>query len=344
MKRTIMILVILILLSSTVSAIYQEPMPTQAAPSRNIIIKKIMFSDGTIRDFATGQAVVNTPRESWTSTGTSERQLESRQGIPYTRRTTFQANLEFGTQAHASSISSQAQMNKWEILREKPQASMTIDRSGEQRAVSRRMQTGAAILPGQEPVAGMVYEGQYPPLIPLQDRPVTPETSGYTDDMLEAQRQVEQAQITHPRMQTGAAILPGQEGVAGMAYEGQYPPLMPGETRPYNIAESGLTRDQYNLNERMELKELPRPRMQTGAIAGYAQSPEGENPFALGGAGKMQTAGMAYTKGETALTERENPYALGGTGRQITAGQAQEIKDILQERQEKAKRILAQMR
>jgi len=344
MKKTIIFLVIIALLSSTALAIYQEPFTAEAPPSRNIIVKKVMFNDGIIRDFGTGQAVTNVPRQSWTATGTSERQMESRRGINYPRRTSFQANLEFGTQAHAASISSQAKMNQWSILRQKNAGIPTIDRSGEQKIVSRRMQTGAAILPGEKREAQMPYEGKYPPLIPLQNRPTSPETSGYTDDIIEAGKQVEQAQRPHSRMQTGAAILPGEKREAQMPYEGNYPPLMPGEQRPYNIAESGLTRDQYNLNERMEMKELPHPRMQTGAVAGYEQSSKGENPFALGGAVKTRTAGMAYARGEKSLTERENPYALGGTGRQITAGQAQEIEDIIGQRRERARKLLAQMR
>jgi hypothetical protein len=100
---------------------------------------------------------------------------------------------------------------------------------------------------------------------------------------------------------------------------------------------------------RAQLSSQPRPTRITGNMTTEMvlrtveidQSPKGANPYTIGGAGKMATAGQAYSMGQKPITETANPYTLGGAGVTTTAGQAQNIDEILQERQLRAQQMLA---
>lgn len=256
-KQIILFLFILVILSSTTVAIYQEPKIFDAPPSRNIIIKTLTTSDGVTRQFSTGELIINVPRKAWSADGTDETPNENRKAEPYERRQTFQSNLEFGTQAHSASYTSQASMNRNSIFKRTTPA-IFIDRNRENKQINQNYQrtpTGKAILPEQN----VLYAEQQ-------------EQSSLKPDLW---------------IRTGATV--------------------------------------------------------TG-IPEITQSPKGSNPYFFGGASQMRTAGQAYYQGDKPLyTTKGNPYALGGDSQQITAGQAGDIEEILKSRQERAKRLLAQM-
>lgn len=344
MKKTIIFFLGILLLTATAAAIYQEPLMFDAPPSKKILIKTVTTTDGVTRQFATGEAVsslqrmsaarqtrstmtttasrlqtrtisrpqnrssmttlavvgdmttgetiINVPRKPWSSAGTDETPDNTRYAIPYQRRQKFQASMEYGTQAHTASITSQADITKWSMFRRAgapAEFKTKIDRSGEKRKI-------------------------------------TP---------------------SYARTPTGQTVLPGQTTEAKPAFEGQYPPLMPGEKRPYEPETSGLTRDYLYAEEQVQISERPGKWIQTGAtITNYPkpeQSPKGPSPYLIGGAGQMGTAGQAYSKGETPLTERENPYALGGAGQTGVAGQAGDIEAVIKARQEQAMQLLTKM-
>ncbi|MBD3361373.1 hypothetical protein GF358_01125 [Candidatus Woesearchaeota archaeon] len=327
MKKTILFLVILVLLSSTAAAIYQEPAKIENVPSRNILIKTVQTTDGITRQFTTGGAIIRTEREAWSPAGTDETPEDSRYAIPYSRRQSFAAGMEYGTQAHAAAITSQKDMNRWEIFRRttpsvlarQPQARKETSHYFEKKEEN-------ADIPAREQ-RGIL-------------QPVTIPKNQDTEGFMRINRAGEKRQIT------GNTVLPGEESKYEPAFEGKYPPLMPGEARPYNPEESGFTDDYLYTQKRMKMSKQPGNWIRTGAAVTtppeLIQSPKGSNPYAIGGAGKTVTAGQAVSRGEKPLTARENPYALGGTGKPLTAGQA-EIDAELRRRQSRAQSILAQM-
>jgi hypothetical protein len=333
MKRTILFLVILILVSSTVSAIYQEPPKLKPLPSRNIIIKQVMMNDGIMREF-TGGLIVNVPRKAWSREGTEETTPDSRYATSYERRTKFQSTLEFGTHAHDASTTSQADITRKSIYeKNKLHKDSIFRRIAPPIITTKAVYKGPESDPAKEPLLD-----PYPPLMPGDTRPYVDE-SGFTRDYLYAEEQTTKAQ--HRRIGTGAVVYRGPESTPqdSPVYESKYPPLMPGDTRPY-VDESGFTRDYFAVQE---AQKTERPYKRGTGLMIIEQSPKGANPYFFGGAGQMQTAGQAYARGQTPITEKSNPYLFGGAGVEATAGQAAEIDEILKQRQERARMLLARM-
>lgn len=258
-------------MSSTAAAIYQEPKIFEAPPSRNIIIKTVMTTDGITRQFTTGELIINVPRKAWSAEGTDETPDVNRYAEPYGRRQTFQSNLEFGTQSHTASYTSQASMNRESIFKRTTPSifSGRTDQLG-------RTPTGRAILPGQE-LKKPAFEGDYPPLMPGEQRPYNPEQSGLTRDFLYAEQQEQISERPNLWIRTGATVT-------------GFPEIeqSPKGYNPYFFGGAG--------------------QMQTAGQAYYQgdkplYTTKG-NPYALGGAGTQITAGQAEEI-EAILKERQ---------------------------------------
>ncbi|MBW2978703.1 hypothetical protein KY304_01160 [Candidatus Woesearchaeota archaeon] len=318
MKKTILFFVIIILFSCSAAAIYQAPLTVDQLPSRNIKINTVMDAKGVMRSLTTGETIVNVPRKAWSSEGTDETAEDSRKAIPYQRRQSFQSDLEFGTQAHSSSQTSQSDMNRFSIFRRKtpsvlgPTGNLVIININEQS----KQKKG--------------YSKEHPLAKKLKMK-------------IDRSGEKKEFKSNYEKTPTGQAILPGEELNAEPLFEGKFPPLMPGETRPYNPETSGLTRDYLHAEEQVAIAQ--RHSQAIGAVTGMPeQSPKGANPYALGGAGKTLTAGKAIETGyQEPFALKENPYTLGGAGKMTTSGQAGEIDSIISARQKRAQEILAQI-
>ncbi len=321
LAKIILFFIILVLFSSSAAAIYQEPKTFELPPSRNIKIDTIMGFDGVMRDITTGKLIVNVPRKAWSAEGTDETPEDSRHAVPYQRRQRFQSDLEFGTQAHSASQTSQADMTRFSLFRRKTPSVLGL--TGELVIINIQEKSDK----GKQSFAGKAH--------PLAK-----------DLKMKIDRSGEKRTFgpNYKKTPTGKAIMPGEEIEPKMAFEGKFPPLMPGEKRPYEPEKSGLTKDYLHAEEQVQAGQ--RYSGAIGAVVGMPeQSPKGSNPYFLGGAGKMTTAGQAYVTGQQEpFMKVGNPYFFGGAGKMTTAGQAEEIDAVLKARQERARNLLTQRR